>query len=120
MTVRQPVRRAALLLLPTLVLALAAAGCEFFEPKDPGERIFRRHCSECHGIDGRGNTPRFMGNAWADLSDNSWREYGDDNSLEIVIREGVFGKMPARNELTREEMRALLRYLRKLRGESAE
>jgi len=117
MTVHQAARRAALLLLPAL--ALTAAGCEVFAPKDPGERIFRRFCSECHGVDGRGNTPRFMGNAWADLADNSWREYGDDNSLETVIREGVFGKMPARNELTSEEMRALLTYLRKLRGETA-
>ncbi len=122
MAVNRGLRRAPLLLLPALALAaaLATAGCEVLEPKDPGERIFRRSCSECHGVDGRGNTPQYMSNAWADLSDKSWREYGDDGSLETIIREGVFGQMPAHNELTREEMRALLGYLRKLRGESAE
>lgn len=102
------------------VVALATSGCDMFEPKDPGERIYRKLCSSCHGIDGRGNTVRYMSNDWADLTDNSWKTYGDDGSIETTIREGVFGQMPARPELTREEMRALLRYLRKLRGETAE
>ena len=110
-------RPASILLLA--IAAVAASGCQFFEPKDPGERIYRSQCASCHGIDGRGNTTRFMGNEWADLTDNSWRQFGDDGSIETVIREGVFGKMPARNELTREEMRALLGYLRQLRGEAS-
>lgn len=118
MTVSRSVRRAALLLLPAL--ALAASGCKLFEPKDPGEHVYRRSCAECHGVDGRGNTPRYMSNAWADLTDASWKQYGDDGSLETVIREGVFGAMPAHTDLTREEMRALLNYLRKLRGETTE
>lgn len=109
---------AALLLMT--VLALPLAGCDLFEPKDPGERIYRRLCASCHGLDGRGNTARYMSNEWADLTDSSWREYGDDGSIETVIRQGVFSKMPARDELTREEMRALLGYLRKLRGETNE
>jgi mono/diheme cytochrome c family protein len=111
-------RRSLCLLLPAL--ALATSGCGLLESKDPGERIFRRLCASCHGLDGRGNTARYMSEEWADISDSSWRNYGDDGSLETIIREGVFGKMPARNELSREEMRALLDYLRKLRGESAE
>lgn len=112
------VRRSLLLLLPAL--ALAASGCGLLEPKDPGERVYRRHCASCHGLDGRGNTARYMSEEWADLTDDSWRNYGDDGTLETVIREGVFGKMPARNDLTRDEMRALLGYLRKLRGETTE
>jgi mono/diheme cytochrome c family protein len=102
------------------VVALATSGCDMFEPKDPGERIYRKLCSSCHGIDGRGNTVRYMSNDWADLTDNSWKTYGDDGSIETTIREGVFGQMPARPELTREEMSALLGYLRKLRGETSE
>ena len=104
--------------LPFLAaLGLLASGCEMFEAKDPGERVFRRLCANCHGLDGRGNTVRYMSNDWADLTDNSWKTYGDDGSLEAVIREGVFSQMPAHDELSREEMRALLDYLRKLRGE---
>ena len=107
-------------MLVLAALALQASGCDLFQPKDPGEALFRKFCASCHGIDGRGNTVRFMGNEWADLTDNNWRQYGDDGSLETIIREGVFSKMPARDELTREEMRALLGYLRKLRSETAE
>jgi len=36
-----------------------------------------------------------------------------------VIREGVFGKMPANPDLTVEEMRDLLAHLRQLRGETS-
>jgi mono/diheme cytochrome c family protein len=100
--------------------ALSASACELFEPKDPGERVFRKLCASCHGVDGRGNTARYMSNEWADLSDESWKGYGDDGSLETIIREGIFGKMPAHDEISREEMRALLAYLRELRGETAE
>ena len=118
MRVHRAVRCAALALLA--VLGWITSGCDIFEPKDPGERVYRRLCSTCHGIDGRGNTVRYMGNAWADLTDGSWKTFGNDGSIETTIREGVFGQMPAHDELTREEMRALLGYLRKLRGEAAE
>lgn len=118
MRVRLAVRCAALALLAGL--GVVTSGCDVFEPKDPGERVYRRLCSTCHGVDGRGNTVRYMGNAWADLTDGSWKTFGDDGSIETTIREGVFGQMPAHDELTREEMRALLGYLRKLRGEAAE
>lgn len=100
-------------------VALAASGCDLLEPKDPGERAYRNLCANCHGIDGRGNTTRYMSNEWADLTDESWKGYGDDGSIETIVREGIFGKMPAHDELSAEEMRALLRYLRKLRGETA-
>lgn len=99
---------------------LAISGCSLVEPKDPGERIYRRYCASCHGVDGRGNTVRYMSNDWADLTDGSWKTYGDDGSIETTIREGIFGQMPARDELSREEMKALLGYLRKLRGETNE
>jgi mono/diheme cytochrome c family protein len=111
-------RRAVALLLP--ILALTLSGCEMFGSRDPGERVYRRLCASCHGLDGRGNTARYMSNEWADLTDNSWRGYGDDGSIETIIRDGVFGQMPAQNDLTREEMRALLGHLRKLRGETTE
>lgn len=111
-------RHAAAVLAAMATLALT--GCEMFESKDPGEQVYRRHCASCHGIDGRGNTARYMSNEWADLTDNSWRGYGDDGSIETVIRDGVFGQMPARDDLSREEMRALLGHLRELRGEAVE
>jgi mono/diheme cytochrome c family protein len=107
--------------LPLLAFfALLASGCDLFEPKDPGERVYRRLCSSCHGLDGRGNTARYMSNEWADLTDSSWKEYGDDGSIERIVREGIFGKMPAHDEISGEEMRALLGYLHQLRREASE
>lgn len=109
-----------------LALAAGAAGlaatlsaCEGLFARDPGERLWRRHCAECHGLDAAGNTPRYMGNAYADLTDSSWRTAAPDRgSLEAVVREGVFGQMPAFDQLSREELDLLLDHLATLRGES--
>jgi mono/diheme cytochrome c family protein len=108
-------RRSIAIVLPALILLLA--GCEAFSPRPLGEKLWRSRCAECHGIDGAGNTPRFMGNPYADLRDGSWKYGGDRGSVETIVREGVFGQMPAFDTLTAEEMRALLDYLYQLRGE---
>lgn len=112
-----PLRRTAVVfvLVPVAVAALAA--CELVQPRSEGERLWRKLCAECHGVDGTGNTPRYMGEPFADLRDGTWRGDGDRASIESVVREGVFGKMPAHDELTTAEMRALLDYLYQLRGE---
>jgi mono/diheme cytochrome c family protein len=102
-----------------LLLALAAplAGCGFAPGASPGERLWRKHCADCHGLDGAGNTPRYMGNPYADLRDDAWRTAGDRGSIEQVVREGVFGQMPANDKLTAEELRRVIDYLFELRGE---
>lgn len=96
---------------------LVAAGCqELFPRRTPGEKLYHRLCAKCHGADGAGNTPRYMGNAWADLADGSWRHGGDPGSLEMVIREGVFGEMPGNPDLSVEEMRQLVDHVLSLSG----
>ena len=114
---------------PGLVLLLLAGaalgGCEELEDRfsnrSPGERLYRKLCAECHGVDGAGDTPRFMGNASADLMDDSWEHGGGDaGGIEAVVRDGVFGQMPAYPDLTPEEMRQLVDYVLKLRGETAD
>jgi len=112
------VRRSILLLVSVLTAVTALAGCDLVFPRPPGEKLWRKLCAECHGIDGMGNTPRYMGNPWADLRDNSWSIGGDRSTVENVVREGIFGKMPAHNELTAEQMRQLLDYFYELRGEA--
>jgi mono/diheme cytochrome c family protein len=109
-------RRSIMVALPALGLLLA--GCEALVPRPLGEKLWRSRCASCHGIDAAGNTPRYMGNPWADLRDGSWKHGGGDRgSVESVVREGVFGEMPAFDTLTAEEMRALLDYFYQLRGE---
>lgn len=98
---------------------LAAAGCDELASRSPGEKIWRKRCAECHGLDGAGNTPRYMSNAWADLTDDRWKGYGGDRAgLESSIREGSFPDMPAFDDLSPLEMRALLDHIAWLRGET--
>jgi mono/diheme cytochrome c family protein len=114
---RKPTHIAALLTLSALA-TLALAACGDLMPRSPGERLWRKRCAECHGLDASGNTPRYMGDPDADLLDDSWKAGGDRASIEQVVREGVFGEMPANDQLTAEEMRQLIDYLYSLRGET--
>jgi cytochrome c oxidase cbb3-type subunit 3 len=101
-----------------LALALTLAGCtDLFPHRSAGEVLYRKHCAECHGLDGAGNTPRYMSEAYADLKDDLWRAGGDPDSLAYVVRQGVFGKMPGFDQLSAEEVRKVVDYVRELRGE---
>ena len=93
---------------------LLFAGCA---TRSEGEKLWRKHCADCHGLDGSGNTPRYMGTPGADLRDDNWKFGGDRGSVETVVREGIFGSMPAYDQLTNAQMRALLDYFYSLRGE---
>ena len=104
------------LALAALALAPLLAGCESHSPE---ETLWRKHCADCHGIDGSGNTPRYMGNPSADLLDDSWKiASGDEYSIRAVIRDGVFGQMPANSELSDEEVGQIIDWLYTLRGET--
>jgi mono/diheme cytochrome c family protein len=103
-----------------IVLATALlAGCQWIPipGRSEGERLWRARCSECHAYDGSGNTPKYMGDYKADLLDDSWQHGGDPGSWGVVIREGIFGSMPANHDLTREQVDALVHHLRRLRHE---
>lgn len=109
-------------LAASMVGALTLSGCQdLFPNRSPGEKLYRKHCSECHGMDARGNTPRFMGNAYADLRDDTWRTAAaTDGAIGAVIEAGVFGQMPAFSDrLSAEEIRQVAFYIQVLRGERA-
>ncbi len=107
-----------------LALALGAAICcsgcgNLFPHRAEGEVLWRKHCAECHGLDAAGNTLQYMGNPWADLTDDHWKTGGGDaTSFEAVVHDGVFGEMPAFPDLSHEQIRTLYAYLRLLRHES--
>jgi cytochrome c oxidase cbb3-type subunit 3 len=102
--------------------ALLLAACDsmedYFVKRTPGEKLYRKLCAECHGLDGAGNTPRGMGNPNNDLIDEFWKYGGDAGSMENIIRQGVFGEMPAHDELTDQEVRQIVDHVLKLRGET--
>jgi cbb3-type cytochrome c oxidase subunit III len=95
-------------------------GCDFLTHRTEGEKLYREHCADCHGMDGSGNTAQSMGNNYANLLDNEWKFGGDDSSIKNVIRDGSFGLMPAyRDKLTEAQIQSILRHIRTLRGERA-
>ncbi len=109
-------------LLAAMVLSLSLSGChQLFPYRSPGEVVFRKHCAECHGLDAAGNTPRYMGNAYADLRDDVWKHAAaNEGALMAIVEAGVFGEMPAfGDQLSREERQQVVRYLQVLRGERA-
>jgi mono/diheme cytochrome c family protein len=104
----------------TSALVLAAvlvAGCgRLFPHRSQGEELFRQSCADCHGVDGRGNTVLEMGQPYADLTDDVWKNGGDDGAIANSIREGSFGLMPGFQEkLTDGQIQALVAYLKVLR-----
>jgi mono/diheme cytochrome c family protein len=102
--------------IATISILPLVAGCV---ERSPGEKLYRKHCANCHGVDGSGNTPRYMGNQWANLIDDSWQNAaGDEYSLARVVREGVFAKMPGNAELSDDEVREIVGWVLQLRGET--
>ena len=102
--------------------ALLLTACDsvedIFVKRPPGEKLYRKLCADCHGLDGAGNTPRGMGNPNNDLTDAGWKYGGDAGSMENIIRQGVFGEMPAHDELTDEQVKQIVDHVLKLRGEA--
>lgn len=112
-----PSRRAAVLLIVFLGAAAVLAACDpLASRRSPGERLYREHCAKCHGIDGSGNTPAYMGNAYADLTDSNWKYGGNQGAIASTVRKGVFGQMPPFPQLSDQEIDDLARYVLGLRG----
>lgn len=118
-------RRAGRVVAATLLACLAGllpGGCsKLFPHHAPGEQLYVDRCADCHGLDGRGNTAREMGQPYADLTDDVWKFGGDDSSIANVIREGSFGLMPGfQQQLNDQQIQELVAYLRVLRKRAAD
>jgi mono/diheme cytochrome c family protein len=102
-------------LFGVLAAALLASGCG---PKDPGERVWVRKCSACHGREGRGDTRFARGRPYADLTDDAWKHGGDLASIRRLIADGdPTSTMPAfRGRLSPEEIDAVSAHVLKLWG----
>jgi cytochrome c oxidase cbb3-type subunit 3 len=62
------------------------------------DRIFRRECSACHGIDGRGQASLFP-----NLMDIDWQWGGSPDQIEQTLRNGRQANMPAWGPIIGEE-----------------
>ena len=106
-------RRLASLPAALAAAVLAATGCG---PTDPGERVWARKCSACHGRDGRGDTRFARGRPFAVLTDDRWKHGGDLESIRRLITEGdPASPMPAyRDRLSPEEIDAAAHHVLEL------
>jgi mono/diheme cytochrome c family protein len=107
-------RRFTALVLLTGVLGLSTACVQ----RTPGEKLYRRHCADCHGIDGAGHTVKYMGRQEANLIDDQWVHGGDPTSIMGVLQSRTVGDHPEYSELSSAEMRQIVDHLRVLRGEA--
>lgn len=100
------------------ILVLSLAGCsEVFPKRTAGEKLYRKHCADCHGIGGDGHTIRSMGDPDANLMDDRWKHPADAAGMEGVIRQGLVFEHPTFDKLSREEVKQIVGYVFLLRGE---
>lgn len=81
----------------------------------PGERLYRRHCSSCHGIDGGGGV-RYLADEGANLLDETWRYGGDPSEIDYSLRNDEVRKHTSWG-FTAQERRQLVDHVLALRGE---
>jgi len=75
--------------------------------------LFRRHCVNCHGRDGRGAAVRATMPRIPDMSLHSWNEARSNARLVVSIREGKGTQMPPfRARLADAQIQALVAYVR--------
>jgi mono/diheme cytochrome c family protein len=88
-----------------------------------GEKLFRAHCSRCHGSTARGDGPEAPpGSHPPNLTDDTWLHGSTDADILNVIRNGVgpkFDMKGFRSRFTTDEMWSLVHYLRSLHASSS-
>jgi mono/diheme cytochrome c family protein len=88
------------------------------QPRVSAKVLYAENCLSCHGADGRGQTPMGRALAATNLADASWwkRERVGEKRLAASIRDGR-SKMPAFGKtLSREEIAALVAYVKTFNG----
>jgi DMSO reductase family type II enzyme heme b subunit len=91
---------------------------------EPGEQIYKKHCMVCHGENGEGDGPaaRYLYPKPRVLTDGLFKvrstpsgEPPTDNDIYDIIKNGMPGSsMPSLNELSKEEMEAIVEYVKEL------
>ncbi len=106
----------ATIVLPLLgVVLLSTLGCsELIPQRSEGEKLYRARCASCHGLDARGNTPRYLSDHTVDLTDDDFTHGGGSEAMGLVIQYGVTGRMPANEDLSPDQIKAIVKHLQGL------
>ena len=99
-----------LVLVTAVSIASAALG-----HAGSADQIFARSCAPCHGKEGR-PSPVFEKQGVKNFTDSAWQKGITDAQIEKTIHEGKKGTMMASfdKQLSAQEIKALVAYLRKL------
>ncbi len=89
---------------------------EVAESPDPGRQLYASNCLSCHGDQGLGDGPKAASLYEAPANLQKHVPHHSDAQLSKVIRSGP-GPMPAFEDLSEDDMKALLTYLRTLAPE---
>ena len=94
-----------------LAVFLSAAAAHAESP----DKVFARSCSPCHGKDGH-PSPVFEKQGVKNFTDPAWQKGITDAQIEKTIHEGKQGTMMVSfdKQLSAQEIKALVGYLRKL------
>ncbi len=80
---------------------------------DAGKQIFSSSCAQCHGLDGKGSERA------PNIAERENIQRLSDAQISLIIENGVPGTgMPAFHTLAGTQVRAVVRYLRKLQGKN--
>jgi mono/diheme cytochrome c family protein len=60
-----------------------------------------------------------VGSTYVDLTDDIWKNGGSEYAIETVIRNGVFGQMPAFKQLSDKQVQELSKYVLSLHAGTA-
>lgn len=110
-------RSVSLLLVGALLFII---GCgDLLAKRSTGESLYRKNCANCHGLDGKGHTIRYMGNQNANLTDSSWKYGGGDSvAIQNVLLQGLVERHPSSlQRLQPHEVKAIAGWVLELRGE---
>jgi cytochrome c6 len=81
-----------------------------------GKAVYAKHCANCHGPDGLGQTPAGKALKTVSLVDPQWATPDALAKIETATRDGV-PRMPAmKAKLTPEEITAVAHYVQQLAG----
>jgi cytochrome c oxidase cbb3-type subunit III len=87
------------------------------EAREMGGRLFQTYCAQCHGGDAGGTI------SFPNLKDGDWLWGGTPDKIKETIKDGRMGIMPAKGtnpEMTAEQIRDVVHYVRSLSGLSAD
>jgi mono/diheme cytochrome c family protein len=84
-----------------------------------GQRLYDRHCAECHGTTGKGDGPAAEGLAEhpSNFTDEKWEHGSSDGEMFVVIRDGAGPKSKMKGfakKLTARQIWDVINYVRTL------